>query len=124
MYQLAEDCGKVDKTRLFIETCTSMAPTQENVHLVNSAVQLMRGTLLDGSDMKPLRDFVRRITGWTSDANDVLAAAGQALLDEMDHLPRAGLHDAIRRVAQIERDAFACAARRDMDGNFRTAYAG
>jgi len=123
VYQLAADCRKVDKTRLFIETCTSMAPTPDNVHLVHSAVTLMRGTLLEGADVKPLRDFVRRIARWSSDAHDVLAAAGQALLDEMDDLPRAGLHDAIRRVAQIERDALASGARRDIEGNLRTAYA-
>jgi len=100
-----------------------MAPTPDNVHLVHSAVTLMRGTLLEGADVKPLRDFVRRIARWSSDAHDVLAAAGQALLDEMDDLPRAGLHDAIRRVAQIERDALASGARRDIEGNLRTAYA-
>jgi hypothetical protein len=123
VYQLAADCRKVDKTRIFIETCTSMAPTPDNLRLVRSAASLMRGALRDGADMDPLRDFVRRIASWCSDAHDVLAAAGQALLDEMDDLPRAGLHDAIRRVAQIERDALACGARRDMDGNLRTVYA-
>lgn len=123
MYQLAADCRKVDKTLLFIETCTSMAPTPDNVRLVRSATALMRGTLRAGADTKPLRDFVRRIASWCSDVNDVLAAAGQALLDEMDDLPRAALHDAIRLVAQIERDALAFGARRDMDGSLRTAYA-
>ena len=123
MYQLAADCRAVDKTRVFIETCTAMAPTPDNLNLVRSAAALMRGPLRDGADMSPLRDFVRRIASWCSDANDVLAAAGQALLDEMDDLPRAGLHDAIRRLAQIERDALACGARRDIDGNLRTAYA-
>lgn len=100
-----------------------MPPTPETMRLVHSAVALMRGTLLEGADVKPLRDFVRGIAGWSTDPNDVLAAAGQTLLDEMDHLPRARLHDAIRRVAQIERDALAFGARRDMEGNLRTAYA-
>ena len=128
MYELAAaDCrnvDKIDKTLLFIETCTSMAPTPDNARLVRSAAALMRGTLTNGADPKPLREFVRHIAGWRSDSRDVLAAAGQALLDEMDDLPRAGLHDAIRRVAQIERDALASVARRDMGGNLRTAYAG
>jgi hypothetical protein len=124
VYQLAADCRKADMTRLFIETCTSMAPTPENLHLVHSAAALMRGPLRDGADMNPLRDFVRRIAMWGGDAHDVLAAAGQSLLDEMHDLPRAGLHDAIRRIAQIERDAVAWGARRDMEGNLRTAYAG
>ncbi len=53
----------------------------------------------------------------------MLAAAGQTVIDEMDDLSRAGLHDVVRRVAQIERDVFA-GARRDLDGNLRTVYAG
>ncbi len=122
MYQLAVDYGKVDKTRLFIESCTSMVPTTKNMHLVRSAAALVRGAL-DGGDINLLRDFVRRITGWRSDAHDILAAASQAVLDEMDHLPRIGLHDAVRRVAQIERDALAFGATRDVEGNVRTAYA-
>lgn len=122
MYQLATDSCPVDKTRLFIQTCTSMMPTPENMRLVRSATSLVR-SVLDGADIKPLREFVHRTEAVCPDVDDVLAAAGQAVIDEMDALPRAGLHDVVRRVAQIERDAFA-GLRRDLDGNLRTAYAG
>ena len=122
MYQLATDCRSVDKTRLFIQTCTSMTPTAENLNLVRSASSLVR-SVLDGADIAPLREFVRRAEQWCSDVDDVLAAAGQAVLDELGNVSRINLHDAIRRVAQIERDALACGARRDIEGNLRTAYA-
>lgn len=122
MYQLATDSRPVDKTRLFIQTCTSMTPTPENMHLVRSATSLVR-SVLDGADIKPLREFVHRTEAVCPDVDDVLAAAGQAVIDELDALPRAGLHDVVRRVAQIERDAFA-GLRRDLDGTLRTAYAG
>jgi hypothetical protein len=123
MYQLAADYRAVDKTHLFIQSCTSMVPTPENLRLVRSAASLVRGAL-DGSDIKPLRDFVRRAEEFCSDVDDVLAAAGQAVIDEMEHLSRVNLHDVIRRVAQIERDVLAPSARRGIDGPVRAAYAG
>ncbi|HEY0382314.1 MAG TPA: hypothetical protein VGC72_08955 [Candidatus Elarobacter sp.] len=123
MYQLADtDSRAVDKTRLFIQTCTSMTPTTENLCLVRSAISLVRDAL-NGEDVKPLRDFVRRTGQWCSDVDDVVAAAGQAVVDELEGVSRVNLHEAIRRVAQIERDALAFGARRDMEGNFRPAYA-
>lgn len=122
MYQLATDSFPVDKTRLFIQTCTSMTATPENMRLVRSATSLVR-SVLDGADIKPLREFVHRTEAVCPDVDDVLAAAGQAVIDELDALPRAGLHDVVRRVAEIERDAFA-GLRRDLGGNLRTAYAG
>jgi hypothetical protein len=122
MYQLATDCRPVDKTRLFIETCTSMMPTSENLHLVRSAKSLVRRAL-DGADIKPLREFVHRVGQWCGDVDDVVAAAGQAVIDEFEDAPRVRLHDVVRRVAQIERDAFA-GLRRDIEGTVRTAYAG
>ena len=123
MYQLAADCRNVDKTQLFIETCTSMMPTAENMRLVRSATSLVR-SVLHGADIAPLRDFVHRAETWCGDVDDVLAAAGQTVIDELDAVSRASLHETVRRVAQIERDALASGARRDMEGNFRTAYAG
>jgi len=122
MYQLATDCRPLDKTRLFIESCTSMLPTAENLRLVRSATSLVR-TALDGADIKPLREFVHKIGQWCGDVDDIVAAAGQAVVDELEDAPRVRLHDVVRRVAQIERDAFA-GLRRDVDGNLRTAYAG
>jgi hypothetical protein len=122
MYQLAADCRPIDKTRLFIESCTSMLPTAENLRLVRSATSLVR-TALDAADIKPLREFVHKVGQWCGDVDDIVAAAGQAVVDELEDAPRVRLHDVVRRVAQIERDAFA-GLRRDVDGNLRTAYAG
>ena len=122
MYQLAPDNFPVDKTKLFIQSCTSMMPTAENLHLVRSATSLVRSAL-NGAGAKPLREFVQRTGQWCSDVDDVVAAAGQAVVDEMESLSRIDLHDVIRRVAQIERDALASGARRDMEGHVRTAYA-
>jgi hypothetical protein len=122
MYQLAIDGESVDSTRLFIDTCTSMQPTPENMSLVRSASALVR-RVLDGADIAPLRDFVRRAEQSCADVDDVLAAAGQTVIDEMGHLQRVNFHDVIRRVAQIERDAFA-GIRRSMEGPVRAAYAG
>jgi hypothetical protein len=124
MYQLAEDPRPLDKTRLFIESCTSMLPTAENMHLVRSATSLVR-SVLNGADIKPLRELIRCAGEWCGEIDDVIAAAGQAVIDEMSELSRLNLHDVVRRVAQIERDVLATTGcRRDMEGNVRTAYAG
>ncbi len=122
MYQLATDCRAADKTRLFIQTCTAMVPSAENLHLVRSATSLVR-SVLNGADIAPLREFVHRAEKKCGDVDDVLAAAGQTVIDELDTLSRVGLHDVVRRVAQIERDALASVARRDMEGKLRPAYA-
>jgi hypothetical protein len=123
MYQLAPENSPVDKTRLFIQTCTSMSPTTENMHLVRSATSLMR-SVLRGADIASLREFLRVAEQKCDDVDDVLAAAGQTVIDELQSISRISLHDVVRRVAQIERDALASIARRDMGGNLRTAYAG
>ena len=121
MYQLASDGRHADKTRLFIRTCTSMTPTAENMNLVRSATSLVRN-VLNGSDIKPLRDLLTRAEEWCGDVDDVLAAAGQTVIDEMNDLSRVGLHDVVRRVAQIERDAFA--VRPEMGATLRPVLAG
>jgi hypothetical protein len=124
MYQLAATDGRaVDKTRLFIQTCTSMTPTTDNMRLVRSATSLVR-SVLGGADIAPLREFLRRAEQKCSDVDDVLAAAGQTVIDELESVSRIHLHDVVRRVAQIERDALAPAGRRDIEGTLRTAYAG
>lgn len=105
MYQLASDAGHADKTRLFILTCTSMKPTADTMNLVQSVTALVR-SVLDGADIKQLRDFLHRAEEFCADVDDVLAAAGQTVIDEMTELSRTSLHDVVRRVAQIERDAF------------------
>lgn len=106
MYAIATESRPVDKTELFIQTCTSMTSSADTMYLVDSAVSLVRN-VLNGADMKYLRDFVHKVGAWCNDIEDVLAAAGQAVIDEMEDLSRVRLHDVIRRVAQIERDAFA-----------------
>jgi hypothetical protein len=124
MYQLAgTDSCAIDKTRLFIQTCTSMTPTAENMRLVRSATALVR-RVLGGGDIAPLRDFLRRAEKKCADVDDVLAAAAQTVVDEVDSVSRISLHDVVRRVAQIERDALASVGLRDVEGNLRTAYAG
>jgi hypothetical protein len=122
MYALATECRPVDKTELFIQTCTSMTPSADTMCLVDSAVALVR-SVLDGADIKPLREFVHRVGEWCSDIDDVVAAAGQSVIDEMEDLSRVRLHDVIRRVAQIERDAFAGLRRDVMTTALRPAYA-
>jgi hypothetical protein len=121
VYQLATD-GPLDKTRLFVETCTSMAPTSDNMNLVRSAAKLMRSAL-NGADLKPLRDFVSNVRELCEDIDDVFAAAGQTVVDELDDVPHATLHDVIRRVAQIERDVLSSDYLRHCDSR-RIAYAG
>ncbi|MDQ6942808.1 MAG: hypothetical protein M3169_09905 [Candidatus Eremiobacteraeota bacterium] len=93
------------------------------MRLVRSATSLVR-SVLDGADIAPLREFVHRAGQWCGDVDDVVAAAGQTVIDELETLSRISLHDVVRRVAQIERDALASVGRRDMEGNLRTAYAG
>ncbi len=105
MYELATECRPVDKTDLFIRTCTSMTPSADTMCLVDSAVSLVRSALQ--GDIKPLREFVHRVGEWCSDIEDVLAAAGQTVIDEMEDLSRVRLHDVVHRIAQIERDVFA-----------------
>ena len=120
MYQLATDSLGIDRTRLFIETCTSMSPSQDNLNLVRNATKLMRAAL-NSADLKPLRDFAAKAQSFCDEIDDVLAAAGQAVVDEFDTLPHTKLHDVIRRVAQIERDVLTPTRHRD---TLRTVYAG
>lgn len=122
MYQLARAPG-VDRTELFLRTCTSLSSTSENLSLVRSASDLVRN-VLNGGDLEPLRVFLSRAESRGTEADDVLAAAGQRVIDEMDDLPRGGLHDVVRRVAQIERDVLSAGGHRSLDGTVRTALAG
>ena len=96
-----------------------MIPTGDTLNLVRSATHLMRDALRS-TDLKPLHDFVARAGESCDDLDDVVAAAGQAVVDELDTVSHTTLHDVIRRVAQIERDVLA-SLRRD---TFRTVYAG
>jgi hypothetical protein len=106
MYQFADHSGAVDKTRLWVQTCTSMAPTPDNLRRVREATAFVR-TAVSSGDVIPLRRMLSRADVRRAGAADVLAAAGEAVIDEMGELPRVGLHDLVRRIAQIERDVFA-----------------
>jgi hypothetical protein len=115
------ECRPVDKTDLFIRTCTSMTPSADTMCLVDSAVSLVRCALQ--GDIKPLREFVHRVGEWCGDIEDVLAAAGQTVIDEMEDLSRVRLHDVVRRIAQIERDAFVGLRRDFTEAAIRPAFA-
>jgi hypothetical protein len=119
MYQLAVDSHPIDETRLFVDSCTSMVPTADNMKLVGSATKLMRAAL-NGADLKHLRDFVAKIQDWCADVDDVLATAGQAVIDELGDVSYTILHDAIHRVAQIERDVLLTG----YEATLRPAFAG
>lgn len=122
MYQLAGEACPIDRTRVFIDTCTSMVPSSDTMKLVRSATSLMRAAFRS-TDLTPLRDFVARVEKGCDDLDDVFAAAGQAVIDELDDVAPHMLHDAIRRVAQIERDVLGAAGSDRWDSP-RAAYAG
>ena len=83
-----------------------MAPTAENLRRVREATAFVR-TAVDSGDVSPLRRLLSRADVRRAGAADVMAAAGEAFIDEMGALPRTGLHDLVRRIAEIERDVFA-----------------
>jgi hypothetical protein len=101
MYQRAESLER-DSVALFVESCTSMAPTTETVSLIKSTASLMR-VALEANDMNPLRDLIAKAKEWCQDISDVLAAAGHYLIESLGDLPIVHLHTVIERVAEIER---------------------
>ena len=101
-----------------------MSPTAENMRLVRSATSLVR-SVLGGADIAPLREFRRAAqSNGAATSTTCLRRPGKRSSTRLQDVSRISLHDVVRRVAQIERDALASVARRDMDGNLRTAYAG
>jgi hypothetical protein len=106
MYQLAHDSHPIDSTRLFVESCTSMTASIDNLSLITSVANMIRAAV-DGADLKPLRDVLARVSEWSADVDDVLAAAGQSVVDDLGDVSHTMLHDVIRKVAQIERDVLA-----------------
>jgi hypothetical protein len=103
---LHEHSRSVDKTRLFIETCTSMAPTPANLRRVAEATAVVRAAV-DSGDTFALRRLLHRADVRRAGAADVLAAAGEAVIEEMGAISRVNLHDLVRCIAQIERDVMA-----------------
>ncbi len=59
-----------------------------------------------------MRTFVRRTDKATADVDDVIAAAGQAVIDDIDLARDGDLAGLVRRVADIEREALAALIRR------------
>jgi len=98
--------------QLFVETCTAMTPSPENVGLVRSAASLFHD-VLNGRDIGPLRAFVRRVdtTRTDTDVEDVIAAAGQSVIDETQPSAMSDLRGLVHRVAEIERAALAAVTR-------------
>ena len=103
---LAAPNHSVDRTRLFVETCMSMDPSSANLRRVAEATAVVR-TALDTGNIVPLRRLMRRADVRRAGAADVLAAAGEAVIDEMGALPRRNLHELVRSIAQMERDVLA-----------------
>jgi hypothetical protein len=101
MYQRAEWHAR-DSVVLFVESCTSMAPTKENLSLIKSTASCMR-TALEANDIKPLRELIAKAKEWCGDLSDVLAAASHYLIETLGDLPVPALHRAVERVAEIER---------------------
>lgn len=101
MYQRAE-WHERDSVVLFVESCTSMAPTKENLSLIRSTASCMR-TALEANDINPLRELIAKAKEWCDDLSDVLAAAGHYLIETLGDLPVSALHRAVERVAEIER---------------------
>ena len=101
MYQLA-DVVSHDSVTLFVESCTSMSPTRENLSLIHSTASLMQ-VALEKDDMNPLRDLIAKATSWCENISDVLAAASHYLIETLGDLPLTSLHRVIERVAEIER---------------------
>ncbi len=105
MYQLVE-APAVDNVSLFLQTCTSMPATPENVRCVRNAAAVVRSAVESG-DVAPLRRLLRQSSVRRAGAADVLAAAGDALIDEIGPSSRYALHDLVRRIADVERAAIA-----------------
>jgi hypothetical protein len=107
MYQLAADRASVpsDNAGLFLESCSVTAATDANVSLVRFAASYMR-VALESDNLKPLSDFVGSALGLGYDLADVLAAAGQLVIDSLGDIPVSLLEKWMRRIAKLQRDVF------------------
>jgi hypothetical protein len=108
MYQLATDSAIIaagDPGRLFLESCSTTSATTSNVSLVHSAASYMR-VALESDNLKPLSDFVGSSLGLGYELADVLAAAGQLVIDSLGDIPVSLLEKWMRRIAKLQRDVF------------------
>lgn len=108
MYQLANDIavvGMADPARLFLESCSATEATDRTVSLVHSAASMMR-LALESDNLKPLSDFVSSSLGLGHDLADVLAAAGQLVIDSLGDVSVSLIEKTMRRIAKLQRDVF------------------
>jgi len=107
MYQLAADRADrpSDNGVLFLESCSATLATDANVSLVHSAASMMR-LALESDNVRPLSDFVSSSLGLGHELADVLAAAGQLVIDSLGDVPVSQLEKWMRRIAKLQRDVF------------------
>jgi hypothetical protein len=108
MYQLAEDASvseMAETSYAFLESCSVTPATDANLKLVRSAASMMR-LALESENVKPLSDFVGSALGLGHDLADVLAAAGQLVIDSLGDVPVSLLEKWIHRIAKLQREVF------------------
>lgn len=107
MYQLAADRASrpLDDAVVFLDSCSATLATEANVSLVHSAASYMR-VALESDNLKPLSDFVGSSLGLGYQLADVLAAAGQLVIDSLGDIPVSLLEKVMRRIAKLQRDVF------------------
>ncbi len=105
MYQLAAECGSArsDNASVFLESCSATPATDGNLSLVHSAASYMR-LALECDNVKPLADFVGNALQLGHNLSDVLAAAGQLVIDSLGDVPVSLLEKWMRRIANLQRD--------------------
>lgn len=107
MYQLSADRAlrRSDSAATFLASCSATPPSDANVSLVHSAASYMR-VALESDNLKPLSDFVGSSLGLGYELADVLAAAGQLVIDSLGDIPVSLLEKWMRRIAKLQRDVF------------------
>ncbi len=91
-----------DNAATFLESCSVTPATDANVSLVHSAASYMR-VALESDNLKPLSDFVGSTLGLGYELADVLAAAGQLVIDSLGDIPVSLLEKWMRRIAKLQR---------------------
>ncbi len=88
---------------MFLESCSATPATETNLSLVHSAASFMR-LALESDNVKPLSDFVGSALQLGHNLSDVLAAAGQLVIDSLGDVPLSLLEKWIHRIARLQRD--------------------
>jgi hypothetical protein len=107
MYQLAADRASrhSDSAALFLESCSATPASDDNVSLVRAAASYMR-LALESDNLEPLNAFVGSFLGLGHALADVLAAAGQLVIESLGDIPLSLLEKWMRRIANLQRDVF------------------